>query len=100
MDLKPAEFPIGIIGSGVMGRGIAQVAALAGFPVLLHDAKPGAVAEARDFVGKMISRLAEKGTIAKPAADEAVARIKGVDDLGGFAGCRLVIEAIIEAVEP
>jgi len=100
MDLKPAEFPIGIIGSGVMGRGIAQVAALAGFPVLLHDAKPGAVAEARDFVGKMIARLAEKGTIQKPLADEAVARIRGVDDLSGFAGCKLVIEAIIEAVEP
>lgn len=100
MDLKPAEFPIGIVGSGIMGRGIAQVAALAGFPVRLHDAKPGAVSEARDFVGKMIARLAEKGTIAKSAADEASARIAGVDDLGGFAGCKLVIEAIVEVVEP
>jgi 3-hydroxybutyryl-CoA dehydrogenase len=100
MDLKPADFPIGIIGSGVMGRGIAQVAALAGFPVRLYDAKPGAVAEARDFVGKMIARLAEKGTVAKPVADEATARVQGVDDLNGFAGCKLVIEAIIEAVEP
>jgi 3-hydroxybutyryl-CoA dehydrogenase len=100
MDIAPAQFPIGIIGSGVMGRGIAQVAALAGFPVRLYDAKPGAVAEARDFVAKMIGRLAEKGTVTKPAADEAIARVQGVDDLSGFAGCKLIIEAIIEAVEP
>ncbi len=100
MDLKPADFPIGIIGSGIMGRGIAQVAALAGFPVRLYDAKPGAVTEARDFVGKMIARLAEKGTIQKPAADEATARVTNVDSLDDFAGCKLVIEAIIESVEP
>ncbi|MBM3538193.1 MAG: 3-hydroxyacyl-CoA dehydrogenase, partial [Alphaproteobacteria bacterium] len=100
MDIEPAEFPIGIVGSGMMGRGIAQVAALAGFPVLLHDAKPEAVAEAIGFVGKMIARLVEKGQLAQAAGDKAAARVREAKDLQAFGGCKLMIEAIIEAVEP
>jgi 3-hydroxybutyryl-CoA dehydrogenase len=100
MDLEPAEFPIGIIGSGVMGRGIAQVAALAGFPVLLHDAKAEAVPEAIGFVGKMIARLAEKGQLAQAAADKAAARVHAAKDLQAFSGCKLAVEAIIEQIEP
>lgn len=99
-EIIPSAFPIGIVGAGAMGRGIAQIAAAAGFPVKLHDARPGAAAEARDFVGKMLARAAEKGQMPKAAADEATARISVVERLEDFAGCKLIVEAIIEAVEP
>lgn len=99
-ELSPTAFPIGIVGAGAMGRGIAQIAAAAGFPVRLLDAKPGAAEEARDFVAKMLARAAEKGQMNKAAADEAAARIQTVARVEDFAGCKLVVEAIIEAVEP
>lgn len=99
-NVDPATFPIGIVGAGAMGRGIAQIAAAAGFPVRLHDARPGAAGEARDFVGKMLARAAEKGQMPGAAADEATARVRPVGKLEEFAGCRLVVEAIVEALEP
>jgi 3-hydroxybutyryl-CoA dehydrogenase len=98
--LTPAEFPIGIVGAGLMGRGIAQIAAAAGFPVRIFDAKSEAVAEARDFVGRMIQRAAEKAQTSQAAADAAVARVLPASTLKDLAGCKLVIEAIIEQIEP
>jgi 3-hydroxybutyryl-CoA dehydrogenase len=95
-----AAFPIGIVGAGAMGRGIAQVAAVAGFPVRLFDARAEAVKEACDFVGKMIERAAEKGQIDRAAAAAATARVQPVAALSELAGSKLVIEAIVEALEP
>ena len=79
-EVSPAEFPIGIVGSGVMGRGIAQIASAAGFPVRVFDAEAKAIAEACDFVGKMLARAAELGL-------EDVVRIRGWlgrDQIDGF----------------
>ena len=60
-DANRADLTIGVLGSGAMGRGIVQVAAAGGINVLMMDAKPGAAAEAREFIGKMLMRAAEKG---------------------------------------
>jgi 3-hydroxybutyryl-CoA dehydrogenase len=99
-DVTPAEFPIGIVGSGTMGRGIAQIAAAAGFPVRLFDANAAAVVEAQSFVGKMLERAAEKGQLAPDAAKAAAARVHAAASLKDLAGCKLVIEAIVERIEP
>lgn len=99
-ELSPAEFPIGIVGSGIMGRGIAQVAAAAGFPVRVFDAEAKAIAAACEFVGAMLARAAEKGQLSKEAAGAAAARVQGVASLHELAGCKLVIEAIVEKLEP
>ncbi len=99
-ELNPAQFPIGIVGSGAMGRGIAQIAVAAGFPVLLFDANPAAVAEAQSFVGKMLARAAEKSQITGEAAAAATARLQAAQALQDFRGCKLVIEAIVEKLEP
>lgn len=95
-----APMTIGVVGAGTMGRGIVQLFAQAGHPVILHDARPGAAEEARGFVAGMIARGAEKGRYPAAEAEAAVARIGLADDLAGFAPCDLVIEAIVEALEP
>ncbi|MBM3486659.1 MAG: 3-hydroxyacyl-CoA dehydrogenase [Alphaproteobacteria bacterium] len=98
VDVNAPGYTIGIVGAGTMGRGIAQVAAAAGFAVRLHDERKEAVADARTFVERMLARAAEKGQMTAEAAAEAVARITPVETLDGLAPCHLVIEAILEEV--
>ena len=99
-DISPADFPIGIVGSGVMGRGIAQVAAVAGFPVRVFDTEAKAIAAACEFVGAMLARAAEKGQMTKDAAGAAASRVQAVASLHELADCKLVVEAIVEKIEP
>src|SRR5258706_9931522 len=99
VDINPAEFTIGLVGTGAMGRGIAQIAVAAGFPVRLFDTRDGAVAEAADFIGKMLARAAEKGSITADAAKDATARLTPVTELGDMAPCDMIVEAIVENLE-
>ena len=98
-DANRADLTIGVLGSGAMGRGIVQVAAAGRINVLMMDAKPGAAAEARDFIGKMLQRAAEKGSMSKEDAAAALARIKIVDALADFKPCHAVIEAVVENLD-
>lgn len=87
---------IGVIGAGAMGSGIAQVAAQAGHPVVLHDTRQEALDRSQKALGKVMDRLVEKG---RSSADEARAvqeRITYVTGSGAFAQCDLIIEAIVE----
>ena len=61
IDARRPDLTVGVIGTGAMGRGIVQVAAAGGMRVLMTDSRPGAAQEARDFIGKMLDRAAEKG---------------------------------------
>ena len=92
---------VGVVGAGAMGSGIAQVAAAAGHRVVLADASQGATARARANIGKALAREIFKGRMSQEAADDLMARIESraeplEDDLSAFAGCGLVIEAIVE----
>ncbi|HEX3096450.1 MAG TPA: 3-hydroxyacyl-CoA dehydrogenase [Usitatibacter sp.] len=98
MDGAPRPL-VGIAGTGLMGRGIAQVAAQAGFETLLYDTRAGTAAAAREAIVAQLQRLAEKGKVTAAAALEAGARLKPVASLAGFAGCGVVIEAIVEDLE-
>lgn len=101
--------PIGVLGAGAMGAGIAQVAAAAGHPVVVADARREAVARARDTMRKAFAREVEKGRLAPDAAVAHLERVlfSGVDgdtdvtgpDLEAFAACGLVIEAVVEDIE-
>ncbi|HUA56630.1 MAG TPA: 3-hydroxyacyl-CoA dehydrogenase, partial [Candidatus Sulfotelmatobacter sp.] len=93
--LKPT-FTVGVVGTGAMGRGIAQIVAAAGFPVRLFDSRPQAVAEAADFVGKMFARAGEKGQMSAEAVAAATARLAPASTLADLKSCDLVIEAIVE----
>ena len=94
---------VGVIGAGAMGRGIAQVAASAGHSVLIADANPGVVEQARTTIRSALARDVEKKRRAQGEADAVLARIVDAGIIsGGFAAfrdCGLVIEAVVERLE-
>src|SRR3954447_19776770 len=98
MDMADVQ-KLGVIGAGLMGNGIAHVAALAGIPVALVDVNPAALEKALGTIGKNLERQASKGTIPAGAKDEALGRIKAGTDYAAFADCDLVIEAATENEE-
>jgi 3-hydroxybutyryl-CoA dehydrogenase len=91
--------PVLVVGAGIMGAGIAQVAAQAGHPVFLHDAREGAASQARERLATTLQGLVAKGRLAADAADAAIARITPVAVLADAAGAGLVVEAIVEDLE-
>ncbi len=96
LDGNRQDLVVGVIGAGTMGRGIAQVAATGGMSVLLMDSREGAATGAKDFIEKMLTRSAEKGNITQDEAKSAVDRVEVVNELGAFAPCHVVTEAIVE----
>src|SRR6185312_1071344 len=91
---------IGVIGAGAMGAGIAQAALTAGLGVILHDANEAALIRARGEVQARLARLAEKGQITAEAAADAGRRLTLAERLEALAPAQIVIEAIIEQLEP
>lgn len=85
---------VGVIGSGAMGAGIAQVAAMAGHKVILYDSNDAALNRAKDSLSTTFRKLQEKGKLA--SADEVMNRISFINNIVEFADCGLIIEAIIE----
>ena len=105
MPAWTSSTPIGVVGAGAMGAGIAQVAAAHGHPVHLADAHAPAIERARAGHAKAMAREVEKGRLDQAAADAVLARITyhvGADAvaLAPFASCGLVVEAIVEALAP
>ncbi len=86
----------GVIGSGTMGSGIAQLMAMAGEEVLVYDNNPKACERARSRLQKIMHRLVEKGKMSSEEADVALHRISFVDSLLDFRESELVIEAVVE----
>lgn len=87
---------IGIIGSGTMGIGIAQVAAANGCDVFLYDAKPEQTEKSLAGLRKTLDRLVEKQKITKESSEEIFGRIIPCNTISELESCDLVIEAIIE----
>ncbi len=87
---------VGVIGSGQMGNGIAHVAALAGFNVVLYDVSADRVKSAMATINGNLTRQVAKKTITEDAHKQAIARISSADNFDGFAGCDLVIETAVE----
>lgn len=90
---------VGVVGSGLMGSGIAQAAAVGGFDVLVHDADAAQWTKARAAIEKSLAKFVEKGTLTGDLRDAALARLRFVETLEALAPCDLVIEAIIEALD-
>lgn len=84
----------GIIGSGAMGAGIAQVAAIAGHTVVVYDNNAAALGKAQSNLTTTLTKLHEKGKLAN--AEEVLARCSFTNNLNDLADCSLVIEAIVE----
>jgi 3-hydroxybutyryl-CoA dehydrogenase len=90
---------IGIIGSGTMGSGIAQVAATYGWEVKLFDARAEALAHSRKALEKVLTRLLEKGKMDETKKSDIESKIDYVTTMGSFKDCDLIIEAIIEDLD-
>lgn len=85
-----------VVGAGQMGRGIAQVAAQAGFKVFLQDIAEAGLKAGYDFIGKQLSRGVEKGKWDQAAADAALSLITTTTDLSTAKDADLFIEAATE----
>ena len=94
------QFPtIAIVGTGAMGRGIAQIAARAGSQVLLLDATPGAAQAAQTALQDQWAKLVTKSRITADEASAFSARLRPVQAVAELAGCDLVVEAIVERLD-
>jgi 3-hydroxybutyryl-CoA dehydrogenase len=96
LDVSRPDLSLAVIGAGVMGRGIAQVAAQAGIHVLLHDSRPGAAREAKDAICAQLRKLEEKGRIDRAGLERAQASLVVAETLSAVAPCPIVIEAVVE----
>jgi 3-hydroxybutyryl-CoA dehydrogenase len=90
---------VGVIGSGTMGSGIAQVAATAGCKVNLYDTNPVALEKAQSSLSGILDRLIEKGRIDADEKSRIEGNISYIDSLEDLSDSDLVIEAIIENLE-
>lgn len=90
---------IGVIGAGLMGNGIAQILAQAGYSVVMRDIEDRFVENGLKTIQGNLNRMVQKGKITQPEADAIRGRIKGTLKLEDLASCELVIEAIIENKE-
>jgi 3-hydroxybutyryl-CoA dehydrogenase len=89
---------VGVLGCGLMGSGIAQVAATAGFDVTVLEADQGFLDKGFSGIEKSLAKFAEKGTL-KESPDAVRARLKGTLKHEDLANCDIVVEAIIENID-
>ncbi len=94
-----SDTPVLVVGAGIMGAGIAQVAAQAGHPVMLLDAREGAAQAAKAKLTQSLEMLVVKGKISADAAAQTLARIAPVATLHDASTAGLVVEAIVESLD-
>ncbi len=97
--MNPIFESTAIIGTGAMGRGIAQIAAQAGSTVLLFDTQSGAASAAQKAVFAQWNRMHEKGRLDADQTAALKSRLACVDSLAALAGCDLVVEAVVERLD-
>ena len=99
MHLEPIFPRVGIVGTGAMGRGIAQLAAQAGSQVWLLDVQPGAAEAARSAIAQQWQRLADKGRMDAAQVAAQTDRLQVAASVADLAQCGLVVEAIVERLD-
>jgi len=87
---------VGVVGCGLMGSGIAQVCAQAGFTTVVREVSAELVEKGLKGIEKNLARLVEKGTLTETAKGEVRGRLKGTTSLDDLKDCDLIVEAIIE----
>ena len=87
---------VGVVGCGLMGSGIAQVCAQAGFSTVVREVSPEIVEKGLKSIEKNLARLVEKNTITEAQKNEVRGRLKGTTALDDLKDCDVIVEAIIE----
>ncbi len=90
---------VGVLGCGLMGSGIAQVAATAGFETVVKEVSEDLIARGFGGIEKSLAKFAEKGTITSDQQKEIRGRLSGTTSFNGLADCDIIIEAIIENLD-
>ncbi|KZV23236.1 3-hydroxyacyl-CoA dehyrogenase [Dorcoceras hygrometricum] len=90
---------VGVVGGGQMGSGIAQLAAVHGLEVWLHDSDAGVLTRAHQSISSRIQRLVSKGNLTKEKGAEAIRNLRCTSTLDDFCSVDIVIEAIVESEE-
>jgi len=90
---------VGVLGCGLMGSGIAEVCARAGFETVIREVDDAALARGMDRIRGSLDRAVAKGKLEAAAPERGLARLQTTTDFDALAGCDLVIEAIVENLE-
>jgi 3-hydroxybutyryl-CoA dehydrogenase len=90
---------VGVVGCGLMGSGIAQVAAMAGFPTVVREVAEGLLDKGLASIKNSLAKFVEKGTLSADQAEQAQARLQPTLNIEDLAACDLVIEAIVENLD-
>ena len=90
---------VGVLGCGLMGAGIAQVSAAAGYKTIVREVAQGAVDKGLGRIGKFLDGSVEKGKLTAEQRDKTLGNLSGTTTFDDLANCDLIIEAIIENVE-
>jgi len=90
---------VGVLGCGLMGSGIAQVAAQAGYETVVREVEQKFLDKGLAGIDKSLAKFVEKGKLQEADKDACVARLKGTTNLDDLVDCDIVIEAIIENVD-
>jgi 3-hydroxybutyryl-CoA dehydrogenase len=90
---------VGVLGCGLMGAGIAQVSAAAGYKTIVREVNQGALDKGLGRIKKFLDGGVEKGKVSAEQRDTTLGNLSGVTDFGAMGGCDLIIEAIIENLD-
>jgi len=90
---------VGVLGAGVMGNGIAQVAAMAGYNVIMRDIEDRFVEGGLKNIDKFLSKTVEKGKMTADQKSAIMGRIKGTTDMGAMKDADFVVEVVVEVMD-
>ncbi len=99
LDISRPDLVVGVVGTGAMGRGIAQVSAQGGIRTIMYDAAPDGAATARGAIVATMKGLVDKGRLTAEAFAVAERNLEVADSLPALAACHVVIEAVFESLE-
>jgi 3-hydroxybutyryl-CoA dehydrogenase len=90
---------VGVVGCGLMGSGIAQVCAEAGYGVVVREVDEAALGKGLGKIESFLSKGVERGKVTPERKKEVMARLTGTTDLAKLAGCDFIIEVVVESLD-
>jgi len=90
---------VGVLGGGLMGSGIAQVSAAAGFPTIVREISTALGDKARAGIEKMLNKGIERGKVTEGQRDTTLGNLSFTTDVAAMKDCDIVIEAVVEDLE-
>ena len=99
LDINRSDLTVGVVGTGAMGRGIAQVTAQGGMKAIMFDAAPGGAAKAKAAIVETLKGLVAKGRLTDADLAKADANLGVAEKIEDLKGCHVVVEAVFENLE-